>query len=139
MEALTNLAPATESDRSAVSNLTGTNSALTQELAQTNLQVLAARADIDALKVQLANMMNGDRGNNGDNNNSRNGNRNNNNRNGPVTRKYFNDNYCWSHGYHISKDHTRLTCHAQQTGHQTKATRSDTMGGSDRYKSLVMG
>jgi regulator of replication initiation timing len=143
-DALANLATATESDRSAVSNLTGTNSALTQQLTQTNQQLDAARADISALKSQLVTLMNNTTANANNNNNSSNNNsqRNNNNRsnhrNAPAVRKFFNDNYCWTHGYHISSDHTSKTCNGPKPGHRHEATRADTMGGTDRYKSLVM-
>jgi hypothetical protein len=53
-EALANLATTTELDRSAVSNLTGTNSELTSQLATTNAKLDTALADIAALCLELA-------------------------------------------------------------------------------------
>jgi hypothetical protein len=138
-EALANLATATESDRSAVSNLTGTNSALTTQLASTNAKLDTALADIAALRLELSASRNNNNRRNihGDGNWSHNRNRNDNNR-GPTVRKYFNENYCWTHGYHIANDHTSQTCRAPKDGHRNCATRAKTMNGSDRYKSLVM-
>jgi hypothetical protein len=93
-EALANLATATESDRSAVSNLTGTNSALTTQLATTNAKLDTALADIAALRLELSASRNNNNRRNvhGDGNWSHNRNRNNNNP-GPTVHKYFNENY----------------------------------------------
>jgi len=54
-----------------------------------------------------------------------------------TKRLYNNENYCWTHGWDCDKDHTSATCKNQATGHQVTATRSNTMGGSDKHKSLV--
>jgi hypothetical protein len=140
LEALANLATATELDRSAVSNLTGTNSALTSQLATTNAKLDTALADIAALRLKLTSSrtnncscnVNG----NGNWRNNRNDNRNNNRT--PTVRKYFNENYCWTYGYHIHNDHTSQTCREPKTGHQKCATRANTMDGTERYKNLVM-
>jgi hypothetical protein len=138
-EALANLATATESDRSAVSNLTGTNSALTTQLATTNAKLDTALADIAALCLDLATSRNNNNRRNihGDSNWSHNRNRNDNNR-APALRKCFNDNYCWTHSYHIHNDHTNQTCRAPKDGHKSCATRANTMNGTDRYKRLIM-
>jgi hypothetical protein len=106
-EALANLATATESDRSAISNLTGTNSARTTQLARTSVKLGTALADIAALRLELSASPNNNNRRNihGDGNWSHNRNRNNNNH-GPTVRKYFNENYCWTHGYHIANDHS---------------------------------
>jgi hypothetical protein len=40
-----------------------------------------------------------------------------------------NENYCWSHGYHIHEDHTSLTCTRRAAGHQETATKANNMGG----------
>ena len=42
--------------------------------------------------------------------------------------------YCWTHGYKVSKGHSSHTCSSRAKGHQVEATRSDTMGGSDKNK-----
>jgi hypothetical protein len=137
-KALANLATSTELDRSAVSNLTGTNNALTTQLATTNVKLNTALADIAALRLELsASWNNNNRPNiHGDGNWSHNRNRNDNN--APTVHKYFNDNYCWIHGYHIHNDHTSQTCRAPRDGHKRCATRANTMNRTDRYKILVM-
>jgi hypothetical protein len=43
-------------------------------------------------------------------------------------------NYCWMHGYKVVNTHTSLTCKLPRPGHQKKATRADTMGGSQANK-----
>jgi hypothetical protein len=40
-----------------------------------------------------------------------------------------NDNYCWSHGYQIHKDHISALYKATKEGHKTEATKSNIMGG----------
>ena len=42
--------------------------------------------------------------------------------------------YCWTHGYIVAHGHNSRTCNAKQEGHQDAATRSNTMGGSDKNK-----
>ena len=137
-EALANLATATESDRSAVSNLTGTNSALTLQLSATNAKLDTALADIAALRLELTSSRAGNysRNVNGDGNWSNNGNRN--HTRAPTVRKYFNKNYCWTHGYHVHRNHASQTCEKPKAGHRKLATRANTMNGTDRYKDLVM-
>jgi hypothetical protein len=143
-KALANLATATKSDRSAFSNLTGTNSELTSQLATTNAKLKTALAGIAALRLKLtssrANNRSRNVNGNGNWSNNRNDNHNDNRSNNrtPTVRKYFNENYCWTHGYHIHNDHTSQTCREPKTGHQKCATRANTMDGTERYKNLVM-
>src|SRR6056300_12007 len=54
-----------------------------------------------------------------------------------TKRLYNNENYCWTHGWDCHKDHSSPTCKNQAAGHQVTATRSNTMGGSDKHKNLV--
>jgi hypothetical protein len=133
-KALANLATATESDRSALSNLAGTNSALTTQLATTNAKLDTALADIAVLHLELsASRINNNRRNiNSDGNWSCNISRTDNRT--PTVCKYLNENYCWTHGYHIHKDHTSQTYHEPKDGHKSCATRANTMNGIDRYK-----
>ena len=42
--------------------------------------------------------------------------------------------YCWSHGYLVNKGHTCENCHYPKPGHQTTATRTNNMGGSQHGK-----
>ena len=43
-------------------------------------------------------------------------------------------NYCWTHGHHISKEHTSATCARKATGHRDDATVANTLGGSEKDK-----
>jgi hypothetical protein len=43
-------------------------------------------------------------------------------------------NYCWTHGYKIARNHTRMNCMFPKTGHKKEATKSDNMGGSQANK-----
>ena len=47
----------------------------------------------------------------------------------PV-RLFDNNNYCWTHGFHVEDDHTGGTCNNPRPGHRRDATRNNTMGGS---------
>jgi phage shock protein A len=54
-----------------------------------------------------------------------------------VARKPFApsvDNYYWSHGYKLARNHTRMNCLYPKTGHNKEATKSNTMGGSQALK-----
>lgn len=51
----------------------------------------------------------------------------------PNTNKDING-YCWTHGFKVKKGHTSKTCTQRAEGHQEKATRRNTMGGSDANK-----
>ena len=42
--------------------------------------------------------------------------------------------YCWTHGYRVGRNHTSKSCSFKAEGHQDKATRKDTMGGSTLNK-----
>jgi hypothetical protein len=43
--------------------------------------------------------------------------------------------YCWSHGYRVVCGHNSRECKGKLEGHQYDATRTNTMGGSDKGKS----
>ena len=56
----------------------------------------------------------------------------------PRTRRRFsNDNYCWYHGWDVSRNHDSTNCRQQKERHKTEATRSNTMNGSDANKNLL--
>jgi hypothetical protein len=44
------------------------------------------------------------------------------------------DNYCWSHGYKLARNHTSMNCLYPRTGHKKEATKSNNMGGSQALK-----
>ena len=45
-----------------------------------------------------------------------------------------NGNYCWTHGYRVGNKHNSETCQNKAPGHQDRATRDNTMGGSQANK-----
>ena len=53
------------------------------------------------------------------------------------TREYNNNNYWWSHGFDIHPKHTSTSCENRKEGHQSNATRNNTMNGKMWYKHLV--
>jgi hypothetical protein len=115
-EALANLATATKSSGSVISNLTDTNSLLTLQLTQTNAKLVeSARADIAALLSKVALLCTGNSNGNQQCNNQT---HNNNCQHGPPIQNHCNTNYCWTHVYHIPGEHTGATCQAPATGHK---------------------
>jgi hypothetical protein len=125
-EALNNLATATVADREAVANLVVSNATLTQQLAAK-----------DAIILDLRNQLKVAQNNQGSQSTRGTG--------APRTgtsaarRPLFvtsNNNYCWSHGYQVGKDHTSETCTKPREGHQRSATLANTLGGSTYGKPL---
>ena len=45
--------------------------------------------------------------------------------------------YCWTHGYCVHRDHTSGTCTNKAAGHKDNATKTDTMGGSIRFREFA--
>jgi hypothetical protein len=127
--AIANLATAAASDRSAVSALMNTNSTLTEALATATTQLKTAQADISALKTKVTRLEG--------NPSTRSNNQTDNRKSKPTTRFYFNENYCWSHGYHIHKKDTSETCRWPKENHQCCATKANTMNGLTYLKELV--
>jgi hypothetical protein len=118
--ALANLATATASDRSTVASLTSTNSSLSSEVTQATVRLTAATQEINKLKLELATLR---AGTNSNQDNNR-----------PSRQYPPNDNYCWTHGFKVSSRHTSATCKGPHDGHQTGATRANTMNGSQKGK-----
>ena len=54
-----------------------------------------------------------------------------------TTRRYTNNNYCWTHGWDIADKHTGETCANPAEGHKKGATRANPMGGSMSNKNKV--
>jgi hypothetical protein len=58
--------------------------------------------------------------------------RNNNPRRPAGSKKYQNQNYCWSHGFDVHDNHHSGACRQQRQGHQGYATRYNTMNGCQK-------
>ena len=54
----------------------------------------------------------------------------------PKPKAYNNTNYCWTHGHDVDDQHTSATCRNPDWngGHQTCATKWNTMGGSNKNR-----
>jgi hypothetical protein len=107
IDAFANFASATAIDRSIVATLTEANARLVKQLEGSAQSLKEVKA---LLKKER-----GDR----------------------ASRKPFApsvDNYCWSHGYKLARNHTRINCLYPKTGHKKEATKSNNMGGSQALK-----
>ena len=113
-DAFANLATASAADRQTLANLTATNTELLQQLSAQAVELATLRAARSQTNTRT------------------------NTRRERTTRQYNNKNYCWSHGYDISKDHTSQNCRFKHDGHKAKATRENILGGSVAHKALVM-
>ena len=118
--AIANLATATAADCSTVTSLTSTNSTLSNDLATANIKLTAAVTELTQLKLEMATMK------------SSQSRRPTNDRR--STTYIPNGNYCWSHGYKVNIDHTSASCTRRLPGHQTTATKTNDMGGSQKGK-----
>jgi hypothetical protein len=107
VDAITQLATATASDRGTVATLITTNAKLATQLEAAHVQVAQLKNEIATLKNNIKPAWQGQR---------------------PV-KTTNNDSYCWSHGYQVAKLHTSATCNMKKSGHQDAANKSNTMGG----------
>jgi hypothetical protein len=115
-EAFANLVNATAADRSMMADLMATNKTLLDQMAIMNHELAHLRA-VSVLPRDPP--IRGAGGGTGG---------------GASNKRYNNTNYCWSHGFYISREHTSSNCKFPKTGHKTDATRTNTMGGSDANK-----
>jgi O-acetyl-ADP-ribose deacetylase (regulator of RNase III) len=107
IDAFANLASATAVDRAIVATLTEANSRLAKQLIESSQALKEVKA---LLKKER-----GDR----------------------ISRRPFApsaDNYCWSHGYKLARNHTSMNCLYPKPGHKKEATKNNNMGGSQALK-----
>ena len=110
---LANLTTATQSDRTTVANMSQAITDLTLQLGQANTKRAEAQSSIATLTSKLSQP--GTRPKYPP---------------GPIDMKRMGKyGYCWSHGYKMKKGHNSATCRYKREGHNTTATRSNTMGG----------
>jgi hypothetical protein len=105
--ALANLTTATAADRGMVAVLTQANSRLVKQLEETSSEL----RELKALLHQEQRY-----------------------RRVPRNVNANANNYCWTHGYKVGRNHTSLTCTTHNPGHKTEATRAENMGGSQANK-----
>jgi hypothetical protein len=106
-DAIAQLATATASDRRTVATLTATNAKLASQLEAAQVYIKMLKDEVLALNVKIKPAWQGQR----------------------PAKSTNNNNYCWSHGHQLHKDHTSATCKARKEGHQEMATKDITMGG----------
>ena len=131
--ALEGLAEATQSDQTAVANLTVANTTLTDQVKVVHdvkkmigdlvQEVKQLKQAMKNLKINNCNTANNQNNNNngGNNNNSRN-----NNNGGNTTFKRVKTKWFWSCG--VNRGHTSANCKYQAPGHQVNATPDNMMG-----------
>jgi hypothetical protein len=107
VDAITQLATATASDRGTVATLTTTNAKLTTQLEAAHAQIAQLKNEIATLKNKIKPAWQGQQ---------------------PV-KTTNNNSYCWLHGYQVAKSHTSATCNMKKSGHQDAANKSNTMDG----------
>jgi hypothetical protein len=105
VDAITQLATETASDRGTVATLTTTNAKLATQLESAHAQIAQLKNKISTLKNKIKPAWQGKR---------------------PV-KTTNNDSYCWSHFYQVAKSHTSATCNMKKSGHQDAANKSNTM------------
>ena len=123
IDAIANLATATAADRSAVAALSGTVSELTKDLSKANAKLVAALEKISLLTQQLASSRLGrnPRGNPAPTNDS-------------SAHSSARSHYCWTCGH--KSEHSSWNCETPATGHQKRATRTNTMNGSTTNRTV---
>jgi hypothetical protein len=108
--ALAKLATATAVDQNVVAQLTEANSRLAKQLEDNATSLKEAKALLKKERAECASGGNSER----------------------PSRLSFtpsSDNYCCSHGYKVTRTHTRQTCMYPKEGHQREATNANNMGG----------
>jgi hypothetical protein len=107
VEAISQFATETASDRGTVATLTTTNAKLATKLEAAHALVAQLNNEIATLKYKIKPAWQGQR---------------------PI-KTTNNDSYCWSHGYQVAKSHMSATFNMKKSGHQDTATKGNTMGG----------
>jgi hypothetical protein len=125
-DAFANLATVTASDHQMLADLTASKKELTKQI--------AAKDD------EIASLGSAGRGSNrnADCTNARSSGCWNDRTSRSTRRRYNNTNYCWSHGYAVTRNHTSQSCRYPNDGHQREATRENLLDGSLTNKSKVM-
>jgi hypothetical protein len=115
-EAIANLASATASDRQAHSDMIATNKMLLDQIISKDNQITALTQQLATCQQSLSSCQR------------------NPSQRSSTRKRYNNSNYCWSHGYDVSRDHRSDNCTRMDNGHKKDATRSNNLGGSQANK-----
>jgi multidrug efflux pump subunit AcrB len=104
---ISQLAPATASDRGTVATLTTTNDKPATQLEADQAQISQLKDEIAALKNKIKYAWQGQR---------------------PI-KTTNNDSFCWSYGYQVAKSHTSATWNMKKSGHMDAANKNNPMDG----------
>jgi hypothetical protein len=107
VDVIAQLATAMSLDSGTVATLTATNAKIAPQLEVAQSYIKMLKDDFLALKAKIKPAWQGQR----------------------PAKSTNNNNYCWSHGHQVHKDHTSATCKAIKDGHQEMVTKDNTMGG----------
>jgi hypothetical protein len=107
VDEIAQLATEMASDRGTVATLTVTNAKLASQLEAAHAYIKMLKDEILVLKAKIKPVWQGQR----------------------PSKSINNNDYCWSHGHQVHKDHTSATCKAIKYGHQEMVTKDNTMGG----------
>jgi hypothetical protein len=107
IDAFANLASATAIDRSIVATLTEANARLVKQLEESAQALKEVKALLKKERGDRASCT-------------------------PFAPSV--DNYCWSHGYKLARNHTSMNCLYPKTGNKKEATKSNNRGGSQALK-----
>jgi hypothetical protein len=110
--ALDNLATATATDRGIVAILTEANARLPKQLKELSNEVKEVKALLKKEKAE---------------------------RKGQITFNPSPDNYCWSHGYKVAKNHTSQSWNYPKCGNKCEAINDNNMRGSQANKEWCVG
>jgi hypothetical protein len=108
VDAISQLTTAPALDHGMVATLTATNAKLAAKMEAAQSYIKTLKDESIALKAKLQPAWQGQR---------------------PENKSTNNNNYCWSHGHQVHKDHMSATCKARKDGHQYMATKDNTIGG----------
>jgi hypothetical protein len=118
-EAFANLATATAADRGMMADLMATNKTLLDQLSLLTQEVASLRNNQQGHNQRSNPPAAQHGGNNGG---------------GRLRKRYHNQNYCWTHGFDLTRNHDSTNCRFPADGHKTDATRTNNLGGSQTNK-----
>jgi small-conductance mechanosensitive channel len=107
IDAIAHIATAMASDSETVATLTATNVKLASQLEAAEAYSKTIKDEISALRANIKPACQGQR----------------------PAKSTNNNDYCWSHGHQVHKDHTSATCKARKYRHQETSNKDNTMGG----------
>jgi hypothetical protein len=107
VDAMSQIAEATASDRETVDTLTSTNDKLTLQLETSQAYVKKLKEDTFQLKLMINPAWKGQQ----------------------PSKTMDNDSFCWPRDYQVHNEHTSASCNNQKEGNKKEATKKNPIGG----------